>query len=65
MRQTIFLLSDNLALAAPMASCSCSGALDGVDSAGEIDQDAVAHQLDDTAMVLGNQRLQESPGGGP
>ena len=32
---------------------------DRVDDAGELDQGAVAHQLDDPAAVLGDQRVDE------
>ena len=31
--------------------------LDGIHGAGELHENAIAHQLDDTAMMLGNQRL--------
>ena len=33
------------------------GALHGIDHAGELDQRAVAHQLDDAAMILGDRRI--------
>ena len=35
------------------------GALHGIDHAAELAQRAVAHELDDTALVLGDQRLDE------
>ncbi len=35
------------------------GALDGVDGAGEVHEDPIAHQLDDTAMVRGDDRLKD------
>src|SRR5262249_21702070 len=37
------------------------GALHGVDDAGEFDQHAVAHQLDETAAVFCEQRLEHLP----
>ena len=38
---------------------------DRVDDAGELDQRAVAHQLDDPALVLGDQRVDRAPRGAP
>ena len=37
------------------------GAGDRVDHAGELDDRAVAHQLDDAAPVLGQQRVDRAP----
>ena len=39
-------------------------AADGVDHTGELDQRAVAHELDDAAVVLGDLRLDEVPAQG-
>jgi hypothetical protein len=36
-------------------------AFDGVDDAGELDQGAVAHQLDDTAVVARHLRVEDEP----
>ena len=50
-------------LAMPLLQLDRAG--DGVHGAGELDQHAVAHHLDDAALMLRNQRRQDRPCAGP
>src|SRR5919108_282669 len=43
----------------PLMLVNGSTAIDGLAGAGELHEHAIAHDLDDTAMMLGHQRLQD------
>jgi hypothetical protein len=52
-------------LLSAIAFCRSTAAFDRADDAGELDEDAVAHELEDAAMALGDQRLQHVLPAGP
>src|SRR5262249_24771430 len=52
-------ISGRICVGAFHALLQLDGAFDGVDSAGELNQDPVAHKLNDASMVLGNQWLKD------
>src|SRR5262245_46465175 len=58
MRSTMRLWSSLSALAAAHALLEVDGALGGVDGARELDQHTIACDLEDTALMLRDQRLQ-------
>ena len=53
------------ALASAMPLLQFDRAVHRIDRAGELDQHAVAHQLDDAAAMLGDQRVQDPCGDAP
>ena len=55
----------HLGLALGHALLDEHGAAHRVDDARELDQGAVAHELDDAPLVLGEERLDELPCGAP
>ena len=58
-RRTICRSSGSVALAAAIACLQLDGAFHSVDGAGELDQDAVAHDLDDPAAMLGDEGIED------
>src|SRR5215469_4065706 len=59
MRSTMRLSSGSPAFAASMPSCRTTEHPDGIHDAGELDQYAIAQELDDPSMVFANQWLED------
>ena len=58
MRRTMRRFSVRFWLASAKRFCISTAHCDRIDSASKLNQHAIAHQLDDAAMVLGDQRGQ-------